>query len=74
MEALPLGKVLTTKFKPFSNQNINYSMETLKYIMDVDKLVVDVIYDECYFEISKKLNLNEYDLIIALGEARGRKI
>ena len=48
-------------------------METLKYIMDVDKLVVDVIYDECYFEISKKLNLNEYDLIIALGEARGRE-
>ena len=29
MEALPLGKVLTTEFKPFSNQNINYSMETL---------------------------------------------
>lgn len=42
--------------------------------MDVDKLVVDVIYDECYFEISKKLNLNEYDLIIALGEARAEKI
>ncbi len=57
MEALPLGKILTTAFKPFNNQNINYSMETLKYIMDVDKLVVDVLYDECYFEISKKFIL-----------------
>ena len=34
-------KVLVTAFKPFNNQNINYSIEVLKFITDVDKMIVD---------------------------------
>ncbi|MGM9858311.1 MAG: hypothetical protein ACI311_03575 [Bacilli bacterium] len=65
-------RVLVTAFRPFNNQTINYSMEVLKYINNVDKLVVDVVYDNCYVEIKNKINLKDYDLIIALGEARSR--
>lgn len=64
--------VLVTAFKPFNNQNINYSMEVLKYIEKVDKLEIDVVYDKCYLEINDKVNLDDYDLIVALGEARSR--
>lgn len=66
-------KVLVTAFKPFNNLDINYSMEVLKYIENVDKLILDVIYDDCYLELTKSKNLDEYDLIIALGEARSRE-
>lgn len=66
-------KVLVTAFKPFNNQTINYSSEVLKYIENVDKLIVDVIYDECYLEVNRQVRLEEYDLIVALGEARMRK-
>lgn len=65
-------KVLVTAFKPFNNQLINYSGEVLKYIKNVDKIIIDVIYDECYHEIERKVKLEEYDLIVALGEARKR--
>ncbi len=65
-------KVLMTAFRPFNNQTINYSMEVLKYIKNVDKLVIDVVYDECYLELKSRVNIDKYDLIIALGEARSR--
>ncbi len=65
-------KVLVTAFKPFNNQSINYAGEVLKYIENVDKLIIDVVYDECYLEIKRKGRLEEYQLIVALGEARMR--
>ena len=65
-------KVLVTAFKPFHKSTNNYSMEVLYYLNNVEKLVIDVCYDECYKEITKKFNLEEFDLIIALGEARSR--
>ena len=65
-------KVLVTAFKPFNNQNINYSIEVLKFITDVDKMIIDVVYDDCFLEINNKQNILEYDLIVALGEARSR--
>lgn len=64
--------VLVTAFKPFNNESLNYSEEVLRYINNVDKLVIDVVYDECYLQITKQKNLKKYDLIIALGEARSR--
>lgn len=66
-------KVLVTAFKPFNNFDNNYSMEVLNYIEDVDKVVIDVLYDNSYKEITSNHNLEEYDLVIAMGEARMRK-
>lgn len=67
-------KVLVSAFKPFNNSKNNYSEEVLKYIENVDKIVLDVIYDKSYEVLSNNYNLNNYDLIIALGEARSRKV
>ena len=67
-------KVLVSAFTPFNKANNNCSNEVLNYLGNVEKIVVDVIYDNCYQELSSKFNLDEYDLIIALGEARSRKV
>ena len=67
-------KVLVSAFKPFNNCKNNYSEEVLKYIRNADKIVLDVIYDKSYEILSNNYKLNEYDLIIALGEARSRKV
>lgn len=66
--------VLVTAFKPFNNNINNYASEVIKYIQNVDKLIIDVVYDDCYEEIIKQKDLNNYDLIISLGEARSRKV
>ena len=66
-------KVLVTAFKPFNKMPNNYSIEVLNYIESVDKMILDVVYDESYNELNKTKNLKEYDLIVALGEARIRK-
>ena len=66
-------KILATAFQPFNNQDNNYSLEVLNYIKNVDKLLIDVVYDECYKEITNKVNIDEYDLIVSLGEARSRE-
>ena len=65
-------KVLLTAFKPFNKQEINYSWEVLKYINDVDFVILDVCYDECYNELKSQKKLDSYDIIIAMGEARMR--
>ena len=67
-------KVLISAFTPFNKMPNNYSSEVLKYINGVDKIILDVVYDECFEELKKQFNLDEYDLIIALGEARSRKV
>ena len=67
-----MKKILVTAFKPFNKSNNNYSSEVLKEIkLDVDKVILDVVYDESY-EVLKSNDLNSYSLIIALGEARSR--
>ena len=38
-------KVLVSAFTPFNKANNNYSLEVLNYLENVDKIVVDVIYD-----------------------------
>ena len=65
-------KVLVTAFKPFNNSLNNYSIVVLNYINDVVKAILDVVYDECYLELTNNFNLDQFDLIIALGEARMR--
>lgn len=67
-------KVLVTAFKPFNNNINNYSMEVLNCISDVDKEIIDVVYDQCFQDIVNKYDLDSYDLIIALGEARSRNV
>ena len=67
-------KILVTAFQPFNNQNNNYSLEVLNYIKNVDKLLIDVVYDECYKEITNKVNIDEYDLIVSLGEAYNKPV
>ena len=67
-------KVLVTAFKPFNNKINNYSQEVINFIHNVDKLIIDVVYNNCYEEIINQLDLDEYDLIISLGEARSRKV
>ena len=65
-------RVLVTAFKPFNKATNNYSIEVLNYINNVEKTIIDVIYDKCFYELEDKYDLNSYDLIIALGEARKR--
>ena len=65
-------KVLVSAFTPFNNETNNYSYEVLKYVNGVDKIVVDVVYDKCYQVLNDSFDLKQYDLIIALGEARKR--
>lgn len=67
-------KVLITSFKPFNNMINNYSTEVLNYINNQYKIVLDVVYDECYIKLKEQFNLDEFDLIIALGEARSRNV
>ena len=66
-------KILVTAFQPFNNQDNNYSLEVLNYLVNVDKLLIDVVYDNCYKEIINNVNIDEYDLIVSLGEARSRE-
>ena len=65
-------KVLISAFKNFNNASNNYSAEVLHYIHNVDKIILDVVYDKCYEQMNKVHNLGDYDLIISLGEARSR--
>ena len=72
-----MKKILISAFTPFYKSVNNYSKEVLDYIesssLDITKVVIDVVYDECFKELSN-YNLDEFDLIIALGEARSRNV
>lgn len=66
-------KILITCFLPFNKSPNNYSIEVAKLLNSYDRMLVDVSYDDCFEEIKRTLNIDEYDYIIALGEARSRK-
>lgn len=70
-----MKKVLISAFMPFNNNANNYSVEVLNYINDeffkIDRKIINVVYDMSFLELEQE-NLNKYDLIIALGEARSR--
>lgn len=66
-------KVLLTAFKPFNNETSNFSIDVLNKINNPDKIILDVVYNKCYEDLTSEFNLDEFDFIIALGEARNRK-
>ena len=72
-----MKKVLISAFLPFNRKGNNYSAEVLKYVssdsVEIDKVIVDVIYDKCFDELST-YGLDNYDYIIAMGEARMRDV
>ena len=72
-----MKKVLISAFLPFNQKENNYSAEVQKFIKsdicDIDKVIIDVVYDKCFEEISR-CGLDAYDLIVALGEARMRNV
>ena len=72
-----MKKVLISAFEPFYKSSNNYSKEVIKFIdinsLELTKKIIDVVYDKCFIEL-KSLNLEQYDLIIALGEARSRDV
>ena len=72
-----MKKVLISAFKPFNKLVNNYSQEVLKLIninsIELNKVIIDVVYDKC-FDCLKEYNLDQYDLIVALGEARMRDV
>ena len=67
-------KVLVSAFTIFNKASTNYSLEVINYLNNVDKVIVDVVYDKCFDYINERYNLKEYSLIIALGEARSRDV
>lgn len=67
-----MNKVLITSFLPFNKAINNYSLEVSKHIKNVDKIILDVLYDEAYYNLKEKCDLSKYSLIISLGEARSR--
>lgn len=64
-------KVLVSAFTCFNNASVNFSSEVIKHINNVDKVIVDVLYDKSY-ECLLEYGLDDYDLIVSLGEARSR--
>ena len=66
-------KILISCFKPFNNEEINYSKVVLdNYINDFDKVILDVVYNDDALRINELLDNNHYDYIFLLGEARSR--
>ena len=62
---------------PFNKKENNYSAEVLKFIssykVEIDKVIADVVYDKCFDYVAGN-GLENYDYIIALGEARMRNV
>ena len=52
-----MKKILISAFTPFNKANNNYSKEVLDYIesneFDIQKVVIDVVYDESFKEYIK---------------------
>jgi pyroglutamyl-peptidase len=66
---------MISAFKPFNKATENHSLEVMNRIksecFNISKIVLDVTYDESFNEL-KEMNLDSYDFILALGEARMR--
>ena len=72
-----MKKVLISAFLPFNKKENNYSAEVLNFVSSdkvaIDKIIIDVVYDKCFESVSQN-GLENYDFIIALGEARMRDV
>lgn len=71
-----MKKILISAFLPFNKKENNYSAEVLRFVesssVDIDKTIIDVVYDKCFCDLSLH-GFDNYDFIIALGEARMRE-
>lgn len=71
-------KVLITGFAPFNNEKINPSYEAVKLLPNkideiiINKLEVPVSYNSAYLTVFEKIEKEEYDAIILVGQAGGR--
>ena len=70
-----MKKILLTYFAPFGEMNANSSEEVAKFINyeNVDKIRLEVKYQKDFQLIKDKTFANNYDLILMLGQARGRE-
>ena len=70
-----MKKILLTYFAPFGGITTNSSEEVAKFINfeNVDKIRLEVKYKKDFQMIKDKTFANNYDLILMLGQARGRE-
>ena len=70
-----MKKILLTYFAPFGEMNANSSEEVAKLIdlENGDKIRLEVKYLKDFQTIKAKAFANNYDLILMLGQARGRE-
>lgn len=70
-----MKKILLTYFAPFGEISTNSSEEVAKFIdfENVDKIRLEVKYLKDFQTIKAKAFANKYDLILMLGQARGRE-
>lgn len=71
-----MKKILLTGFEPFQKETINPSrliVESLNGLPGVDTLVLPVSYKRSFEELRKSLYGKNYDYVLMLGQAGGRK-
>ena len=70
-----MKKILLSYFGPFGQNLKNSSEEVAKFIdyENVDKIRLEVKYQKDFQTLKEALFHNHYDLIIMLGQARGRE-
>lgn len=66
--------ILVTAFKPFDGNHENMSSLVLDNINYVDKLYLDVLFEEAFVTLQKHLKEKHYDYIVCLGEAPYEKV
>ena len=68
-------KILITAFELFNKEKINASWEVLKNLPDKDgiqKIVLPVVFNECFLKVYKLMDSTHFDYILMLGESGGR--
>ena len=61
--------ILVTAFKPFNGKKENVSSMVLNQLKNVDKLLLDVLFEDAFLTLKKHLLDHHYDYIVCLGEA-----
>jgi len=71
-------KILVTGFDPFGGEKINPALEAVKLLPEdidgheIDKLEIPTVFHKSKEVVLKQLNQNEYDIVLAIGQAGGR--
>lgn len=66
--------ILLSAFEPFGKENINSTQELIKHlpeiigVKNITKIILPVVFDECYKKLSYKIQDNEFDYVICLGQ------